>query len=469
MLTPPRAHTLPMTWSFPGMIALILAGSVLLAGCMAQTGPGPAGTTGPTTASPVTGTTSLSPQLGELVAFVEEAAAHARTNGRASSIASFNDPNGSWTRKELYIFAYDMNGTALALPFQPESVGTNRYGIVDANGVHFVQDAIAAARNGSGFFRYHYPNPARGYAVEEKTSYVIGLGDWFVGAGVYTPGGEGTANVSTRSSPGLVAYVEKAAAFARANGRDRAIAAFNDPNGSFVQDDLYVFAYDMNGTVLALPFQPELIGVNRSDAADIQGTKYIQAAIAAARNGSGFYELYYPNPADFYAVEPKRCYVVGMGDWFLGSGYYTARLAANATNLSTREGLATFVEQAAAHARTVGKERALADFNDRAGPFASGEVYVYALDYNGVALALPFQPEKVGTSFIDSVDSTGQYYTRVEIDLARRGGGFVYYDYPNPAHGMAVEPKMSYVRDVDGTYWIGAGTYLPVVNATARG
>ncbi|HOV66823.1 MAG TPA: cache domain-containing protein [Methanoregulaceae archaeon] len=171
------------------MIALILAGSVLLAGCMAQTGPGPAGTTGPTTASPVTGTTSLSPQLGELVAFVEEAAAHARTNGRASSIASFNDPNGSWTRKELYIFAYDMNGTVLALPFQPESVGTNRYGIVDANGVHFVQDAIAAARNGSGFFRYHYPNPARGYAVEEKTSYVIGLGDWFVGAGVYTPVG----------------------------------------------------------------------------------------------------------------------------------------------------------------------------------------------------------------------------------------------------------------------------------------
>lgn len=457
-----------MSRSLPGLIALVLVGALLMAGCTTPPGARPSTTTAPT-ASPVpTETANQSPSSQELVAFVEEAATHARSNGREASLAAFNDPNGSWVRGELYVFAYDMNGTVLALPFQPESIGTSRFGIVDIDGVPFVQEAIAAARNGSGSFRYRYPNPARNYAVEEKTSYVVGLGDWLVGAGLYTPGGEEAANVSTRSRPGLVAYVEKAAAFARTHGQADALAAFNDPNGSFVEDDLYVFAYGMNGTTLALPFQPELIGVNRSDAADIHGTRYIRAAIAAAKNGSGFYELYYPNPADHFAVEPKTCYVVGMGDWFLGSGYYTARLAANATNLSTRDGLATFVEQAAAHARTVGKGRALADFNDRAGQYASGEAYIYALDYDGVALALPFQPEKVGAKFRDLVDSTGQYYTQVEIDLAKRGGGFVYYDYPNPAHGMAVEPKMSYVRDVDGTYWIGAGTYLPVVNATVK-
>lgn len=458
-----------MSRSLPGVIALVLVGALLMAGCVTQPGAGPATTTTPTVSPVATGAANQSPSSQELVAFVEEAAALARTNGRDSSLAAFNDPNGSWIRGELYIFAYDMNGTVLALPFQPESIGTSRFGIVDIDGVPFVQEAIAAARNGSGTFRYRYPNPARNDAVEEKTSFVVGLGDWFVGAGLYAPGGEEATNVSTRTRPGLVTFVEKAAGFARTNGPEGAIRAFNDPNGSFVEDDLYVFAYGMNGTVLALPFQPELVGVNRSDAADIHGTKYIQAAVAAAKNGSGFYELYYPNPADHFAVEPKTCYVVGMGDWFLGSGYYTARLAVNATNLSTRESLATFVEQAAAHARTVGKEQALADFNDRAGQFASGEVYVYALDYDGVALALPFQPEKVGTSFIDLVDSTGQYYTRVEIDQAQRGGGFVYYDYPNPAHGLAVEPKMSYVRDVDGTYWIGAGTYLPVVNGTVKG
>lgn len=451
-----------MTWS-RGWIALVLIGAVLMAGCTAQTG---GGATTPTATTPASGAANVSLDEQRLVAFVEEAAAYARANGREASLARFNDPNGSWVRGELYVFAYDLNGTVLALPFQADAVGTSRYGIVDVNGVPFVQNAIAAARNGSGFFRYHYPNPARNYSVEQKTSYAIGLGDWFVGAGFYAPGGE--EGVSARSRPGLVAHVEQAAAYARSNGQARAIAAFNDPNGSFVKDDLYVFAYGMNGTTLALPFQPELIGTDRSDAADIRGTKYIQAAVAAARNGSGFYELWYPNPADGYAVEPKTCYVVGMGDWFLGSGYYTARVSPNTTNLSTKEGLATFVEKAAAHARANGRETALRDFNNRTGPFASGEAYIYALDYNGTALALPFQPEKVGTSFLDLTDSTGQRYTGVEVDLARKGGGFVYYDFPNPAHGMAVEPKMSYVRDVDGTYWIGAGTYLAVANESRQ-
>lgn len=266
----------------------------------------------------------------------------------------------------------------------------------------------------------------------------------------------------------LVAFVNEGAAYARSNGREAALAAFNDRNGSFVRGELYVFAYDMNGTVLALPFQPEVIGTNRSGVVDLNGVTYIQDAIREARNGSGFFRYLYPNPADNYAVEPKTGYVVGMGDWFIGSGVYTARANAtpNGSALSTKEGLATFVERAAAHARTVGREAALAEFNDPAGPFVRDGVYVYALDYNGTALALPFLPARVGTSFRDDLDSSGQYYTRVEIELARAGGGFVYYDFPNPAHAGAVEPKMSYVRDVDGTYWVGAGTYLPVVTPT---
>lgn len=266
----------------------------------------------------------------------------------------------------------------------------------------------------------------------------------------------------------LVAFVDEAAANARTNGREQALATFNDRNGSFIRGDLYVFAYDMNGTVLALPFQPEIVGTNRSRAVDSDGIAYIQDAIEAARNGSGFIRYHYPNPAHNLTVEQKTSYVVGLGDWFVGSGFYSARptTSTDASTLSTREGLATFVKKAAAHAQVRGREAALADFNNRTGAFASGEVYVYALDYNGTTLALPFQPERVGTSFWNETDSTGQRYTQVECELARNGGGFVYYDYPNPEHDMTVEPKMSYVQDVDGTYWVGAGTYLPVANGT---
>ena len=89
----------------------------------------------------------------------------------------------------------------------------------------------------------------------------------------------------------LVAFVNEAAAYARSKGRDAAIAAFNDSNRSFVKDELYVFAYGMNGTSLAHPFQPELFGTDLSEATDIRGTKFAREGIAAAQNSSGFLGL----------------------------------------------------------------------------------------------------------------------------------------------------------------------------------
>jgi polar amino acid transport system substrate-binding protein len=314
-----------------GPVVMILIALFCVAGCTSSPPPTPAPTSPSNATVTVSSSVNVSVEEKQLVVFVEEAAAFARENGRERSLAVFNDRNGSFVRGDLYVFAYDMNGTVLALPFQPEIVGIGRAGIVDLNGIAFIQDAIRQARNGSGYFRYHYPNPSHNYTIERKTSYVIGLGDWFVGAGFYETDLAMTEDPALRSRGDLVQYVEKAAAYARASGRDRAIRAFNDRNGSFVRGDLYVFAYDMNGTTLALPFQHELIGVDRANATDIQGTMFVQAAIGAAKNGSGFYELWYPNPADGFAVEPKVCYVVGMGDWFLGSGYYTGSTRPNAT------------------------------------------------------------------------------------------------------------------------------------------
>ena len=119
--------------------------------------------------------------------------------------------------------------------------------------------------------------------------------------------------------------MNEAAAYAEGErDRDRALEAFNYPDGSFVKDELYVFAYGMNGTALAHPFQPELVGTNRSDATDIRGTKHVRDGIAWPETVRAPGALG-PNPADGHAVEPKTCYVVGMGDWYIGSGYYTAR------------------------------------------------------------------------------------------------------------------------------------------------
>ena len=66
------------------------------------------------------------------------------------------------------------------------------------------------------------------------------------------------------------AMLKKAVAFYKANGQEKAFAAFNDRKGQFVDQELYIFVLDMNGKILAHGVKPELIG---KDMAEIQPKK----------------------------------------------------------------------------------------------------------------------------------------------------------------------------------------------------
>lgn len=59
------------------------------------------------------------------------------------------------------------------------------------------------------------------------------------------------------SNETLVAFVDRAAAYVNTYGKEKALAEFNDLNGSFIEGELYIYAYDFNGTTLAHPVNPE--------------------------------------------------------------------------------------------------------------------------------------------------------------------------------------------------------------------
>ena len=79
----------------------------------------------------------------------------AQENGKEKALEVFNDPKGNFTRDGRYIFAYDYEGQNLALPYQPELIGTNRIDAQDPNGVYFIQQVIDVARMGNGFTLLH--------------------------------------------------------------------------------------------------------------------------------------------------------------------------------------------------------------------------------------------------------------------------------------------------------------------------
>src|ERR1035437_3292293 len=56
------------------------------------------------------------------------------------------------------------------------------------------------------------------------------------------------------------ALVKRAAAYVKYQGKEKALAEISTPKGMFDKGELYVFAYDLQGVMLARPKPPALMG-----------------------------------------------------------------------------------------------------------------------------------------------------------------------------------------------------------------
>jgi cytochrome c len=118
------------------------------------------------------------------------------------------------------------------------------------------------------------------------------------------------------------AIVEKAAAFAATNGKDKLIAEVNKKDGSFNKGELYVFVYDLNGTLIADPVNQSLLGQNNLAKPDADGKLFRKEFVEVAKSqGKGWVDYKYANPVSG-KVEPKASYVLKQGDVIIIAGVY---------------------------------------------------------------------------------------------------------------------------------------------------
>jgi signal transduction histidine kinase len=123
--------------------------------------------------------------------------------------------------------------------------------------------------------------------------------------------------------------------------------------------------------------------------------------------------------------------------------------------------LVSFVESAVAFAQENGKEMALKEFNNKTGQFVSGELFIYAYDFNGTCLASPAKPEWIGQNKQNETDPNDVLILKGLINIvANEGKGFMYFIFPNPAHENNDEMKLGYVAKVDDNWWLGSGLYF---------
>jgi cytochrome c len=122
------------------------------------------------------------------------------------------------------------------------------------------------------------------------------------------------------------ALVKQAVAFAKANGAEKLFQETNNGSGKFhvaTGSDLYIFIYDMEGTVKAIGYNTAaLVGKNRIDMKDPDGKMVIRDLISLAKTkGKGWYDYKYPDPSD-NKVKGKSSYVESYEGLVIGAGIY---------------------------------------------------------------------------------------------------------------------------------------------------
>jgi cytochrome c len=125
------------------------------------------------------------------------------------------------------------------------------------------------------------------------------------------------------TAEGAQAMVTKAVEYLKANGPDKAFAAFADKsNKDFHVDDLYVFVRTMDGNTIAHGAIPVMIGQTDLHTEDLDGKTYNKEIVDLAKTtGAGWVHYRWPNPFD-KKIERKSTFIERVGDYIVCSGYY---------------------------------------------------------------------------------------------------------------------------------------------------
>ena len=121
----------------------------------------------------------------------------------------------------------------------------------------------------------------------------------------------------------VINFVDGAIAFIDTYGNDSAYAAFEEVNGQFIDDELYIFVWDDSANVLSHGFQPNLIGTNVYDLQDIHGKYFVHELIDIGNSseGKGWGWYYWDDPIT-NTIRKKFTYIARHGNIMVASGTY---------------------------------------------------------------------------------------------------------------------------------------------------
>ena len=118
------------------------------------------------------------------------------------------------------------------------------------------------------------------------------------------------------------AMVKKGVAHIKANPRDRAMKDLSDPKGAFVDRELYLTVYKMDGVALAHGANAKFIGKNMIELRAANGKEHIRERLELVKTKSAFWQDFtFLNPLN-KKIEPKQMYCEKADDLVVCGGIY---------------------------------------------------------------------------------------------------------------------------------------------------
>lgn len=123
----------------------------------------------------------------EAKAMVEAAVAHVKKVGADKAFDDFTKDKANWTKKDLYVFAFDTEANWKAHGANEKLVGKNLLNLKDQNGKEFIKEFVQVVNTkGEGWVDYDWANPVS-KKVEDKTTLVkrVAGTNFAVAVGIY--------------------------------------------------------------------------------------------------------------------------------------------------------------------------------------------------------------------------------------------------------------------------------------------
>lgn len=227
---------------------------------------------------------------------------------------------------------------------------------------------------------------------------------------------------------------------------------------SFVEGELYLFLLDTKGVVYAHGEREDLLWKNMWNYKDSFGSLAIQSIIKTAQVGAGWITYEWAGAAKVSFVQKV---VVEDKDYVIGCGYYPHSKKYAAVGLV--KGAVSLFNQDRKSGYPVGDSFGAMGYA-KSERFVFGDLYLYALDFDGVIRAQGEDPGLIGTNALERKDAQGKQINKEIIEKlkAKEDGDGIWIEYTSKnALKYTYAEK---VKDTKGNYYFIACGYYPEID-----